>query len=142
MITELPTDEQIEKWKALFTEYGKIFTPNRKSGAEIDEYFRNKYGLKPLKSAEFASVVEWNILNNEAFREKLRGEKPQINCYDLNGVFVGIDLVSGEFFVESDDIGKAALIYDDLFLFRGLDESDLKNFVLVGQYAELKNDRS
>ena len=59
-------------------------------------------------------------------------------CYEKNGVLLGIDLVSGEFFVESRNPEKAAALYDDLFVFRGLDESDLKNDVLVGQYLELK----
>lgn len=140
MITKLPTDSQIKRWKAIFREYGAKLTPNRKSGTEIDGYFRNKYGCQPVISEKFASVVEWNILNNEVLSEKLCGAKPEINCYELNGVSVGIDIVSGEIFAESEDMEKAAVIYDDLLVFRGLDESDLKNYVLVGQYSEVKND--
>ena len=142
MITKPPTDEQLRKWRELFQKYAAKLTPNRKSGAEIDAYFQNEYGCKPIVCPKFASVVEWNILHNQVFAEKLCGAKPKINCYRVGGALVGIDLVSGEFFAESDDIPKAAKIYDDLFVFRGLDQSDLQNFVLVGQYLELKNDRS
>lgn len=140
MITKSPTAGQLKRWKALFEEHGAALTPNRKSGAEINGYFRNKYGCAPIVSHPFASAVEWNILQNAAFRERLYGTKPNVSCYEINGVFVGIDLVSGEFFVEGDDVEKAAVLYDDLFVFRGLDESDLKNYVLVGQYWELNHD--
>ena len=34
-------------------------------------------------------------------------------------------------------IGKKTSIFDDLFLYRGLDENDLNNFVMVGQFLEL-----
>ena len=138
MITKCPTNEQLKRWKALFEANRAKLAPNRKSGPEIDGYFCRQYGCEPVVSENFASVVEWNILHNEVFREKLRGKKPEIRCYEKNGVLLGIDLVSGEFFAESSEMEKAAALYDDLFLFRGLDESDLKNFVLVGQYLELK----
>ena len=138
MITKCPTNEQLKRWKALFEANRAKLAPNRKSGPEIDGYFRRQYGCEPVVSENFASVVEWNILHNEVFREKLHGVKPEIRCYEKNGVLLGIDLVSGEFFVESRNPEKAAALYDDLFVFRGLDESDLKNFVLVGQYLELK----
>lgn len=139
MITKMPTDAELKKWKSLFDEYGAKLTPNRKSGREIDEYLNGKYDCKPLNSKKFASVVEWNILNNPPLKIKLNGEKPDVKSYTVNGALVGIDLVSGEFFVECEDADKAALIYDDLFVFRGLDEDDLKNFVLVGEYLLLKN---
>lgn len=138
MIIKYPTNEQLKRWKNLFEANGARLTPNRKSGSEIDGYFRSQYGCEPIASEKFASVVKWNILHNEVFCEKLRGAKPEIRCYEKNGVLLGIDLVSGEFFAESNDPEKAAALYDDLFVFRGLDESDLKNFVLVGRYLELK----
>ena len=34
-------------------------------------------------------------------------------------------------------IGKKTSIFGDLFFYRGLDENDLKNFVMVGQFLEL-----
>ncbi len=138
MITKRPTNEQLKRWKALFEANRAKLAPNRKSGPEIDGYFRSQYGCEPVVSENFASVVEWNILHNEVFREKLSGAKPEIRCYEKNGVLLGIDLISGEFFAESSEMEKAAVLTDDLFLFRGLDETDLKNFVLVGQYLELK----
>lgn len=49
-------------------------------------------------------------------------------------MFVGIDLVSGYFYVEGSEE-----IYDDLFAFRGLDERDLDNFFLVAEYVKCTN---
>lgn len=39
-------------------------------------------------------------------------------------------MVSGEFHVESEDINKSIPIYDDLFVYCGLDEEDLKKLFL------------
>ena len=39
-------------------------------------------------------------------------------------------------------IGKKTSIFDDLFLYRGLDENDLKNFVMVGQFLELAEENN
>ncbi|NLE26263.1 MAG: hypothetical protein GX625_13140, partial [Clostridiaceae bacterium] len=50
---------------------------------------------------------------------------------------VGIDLLSGYFQVESGETEQMVPIYDDLFVYRGLDATDLKNFALVGQYLEM-----
>lgn len=137
MITEKITKNQIEKWKSLYENYNGKLESNRKSGAEIDEYFKGKYAYKSINSEKFKAIVEYNILNNDFSREKLKGKKPNVNCYAVGEIYVGIDTVSGEFHVECEDIQKASAIYDDLFLFRGLDETDLKNYVLVGQYIEL-----
>ena len=53
---------------------------------------------------------------------------------------MGIDLVSGYFHVESPDRKEMERIYDDLFAFRGLDETDLQNYFLVAQYLLCKKD--
>ena len=137
MITEKVTKKQIEKWKSLYENNVGKLNPNRKSGVEIDEYFKNKYAYKSINCEKFKSIVEYNVLSNDFSREKLKGEKPNVNCYTVGDIFVGIDTVSGEFHVECENIENASAIYDDLFAFRGLDETDLKNYVLVGQYIEL-----
>lgn len=46
-------------------------------------------------------------------------------------------MISREFHVESEKTEKAVPIYDDLFMFRGLDCEDLKSFFLVAQYVKL-----
>lgn len=53
---------------------------------------------------------------------------------------MGIDLTTGEFHVESENIEKVIQIYDDLFAYRGLDAADLKNYFLVAEYIKLKQE--
>ena len=71
------------------------------------------------------------------------GTRPDIRCYRTGNALVGIDLVSGAFHVEAVDMAEAIPVYNDLFVFRGLSEDDLKNFVLVAEYVRLtQNDRT
>lgn len=74
----------------------------------------------------------------EYFHENA-GNINDIVSYTLNGdIFVGIDLKTGFFHIESDDVRKSIPIFDDLFITRGLSVDELRNFVIVGQYLELK----
>ncbi|MCH5199916.1 MAG: hypothetical protein J1F60_03060 [Oscillospiraceae bacterium] len=139
MLTTEPTEETVREWKSIHAEYREKLKPNRKTGVQVKEYFTKKYSPEQYDSAEFASVVEYNIVMNEHEREKLpEDELPQIATYKLGDgqVLVGIDLVTGFIHVECEDTVKAAEIYDDLFLFRGLDEKDIDNFFLTAQYIQ------
>ena len=143
MITALVPKEKMDKWKHYFEKYALSMRPNRKSGREIDEYFRAKYPYQVLDSGEFCAVVEENVMANEYFREKLLpGMRPQIKAYTIGDVYVGIDIGSGEFHIECEEIEKATPIFDDLFFYRGLDENDLKNFVMVGQFLEIAEENN
>jgi len=51
--------------------------------------------------------------------------------------FIGIDLSTGEFHIESENIEEVMPLHDDLFVYRGLDEEDLKNIFLVAEYVKL-----
>lgn len=138
MLTTEATPEMVAEWKQLFENYSADMQPNRKTGVEVDAYFRKKYPYQLLNSEEFCKVVESNIMQNDHVREKLpEGVLPEIRTYSIDGVLVGIDLNSGEFHIESEDIEKVAQIYDELFVFRGLDKEDLKNFFLVAEYVKL-----
>lgn len=144
MLTTEPTIEMIQEWKCIYNENRDKLKPNRKSGAEINAYFCNKYRFEKLDSLSFHDVVEFNIMKNESNREKLpQGAVPQIVAYKAkdSSVLVGIDLVTGFFHIEGKDINRVAEIYDDLFLFRGLDETDIKNYFLVAQYIQCLNNK-
>ena len=68
-------------------------------------------------------------MENEHFCSKLQdGTRPDIRCYRTGDVLVGSDLVSGAFHVEAADMEAAIPVYNDLFVFRGLNKDDLKNF--------------
>ena len=70
------------------------------------------------------------------------GTRPDVRCYRTGNALVGIDLVSGAFHVEAVDMAEAIPVYNDLFVFRGLSEDDLKNFVLVAEYVRLTQNDS
>ena len=142
MLTSKPTRKTVEEWKRIYNENRDSLKPNRKSGAEVNCYFRQKYGFEKYDSPIFCNIVKLNILENEHEREKLpKGREPQIETYTDGDstVLVGIDPVTGFFHIEGEDIEKVAEIYDDLFAFRGLDEEDLKNCFLVAQYVQCHN---
>ena len=140
MLTEEPTEEMVREWRRIHGEYRDRLKPNRKSGAQVEDYFIERYSPERYDSDEFASAVEYNIMMNEHNREKLpEGELPRIVTYKVNGgdILVGIDLATGFIHVESEDMERAAEIHDDLFLFRGLDEKDIDNCFLTAQYIQL-----
>ena len=139
MLTHQVTEEQLKQWKRLFDLYAASMLPNRKTGEELDEYFTSKYPYQMFESKRWESVVTENIMENECFREKVPQNMPlKIKSYSVGNVMVGIELLSGYFQVESEETEKTIPIYDDLFVYRGLDAEDLKNFALVGQYLEMK----
>lgn len=138
MLTIEPTSEMLAEWKRIFEIHNSEINPNRKSGVEIDQYFREKYVYQIFNDAAFQKVVALNITENEFYRNKLHKEVfPNIHTYKTGNVLVGIDLCTGEFHVESENIEEAVPIHDDLFAYRGLDEEDLKNIFLVAEYVKL-----
>lgn len=141
MLMYEPTKEMIEEWKAIFDQVRGTLRPNRKSGEEVDRYFREIYPWKEYTSPEFRQMLKTGILENEHTIKKLHGLRPDIRTYLVEDVLIGIDLISGEFHVESEDFDRMQEIYDDLFAFRGLDEEDLENFFLVAQYVKLHPDQ-
>ena len=138
MLIKEPTSEMIAEWKRIFEKYHSTLTPNRKSGYEVDNYFREKYSYQLFDNAEFQQMVSLNITENDFLRSKLpKGVLPNIQSYQTGNVLVAIDLCTGEFHVESENIEEAIPIFDDLFVYRGLDEDDLKNYFLVAEYVKL-----
>lgn len=141
MLTTKPTTGMIREWKNIYENYHDKLSPNRKTGEELKEYFCTKYQPEILDLPDFIDVVKDNIMLNEANKEKLpQGKLPQIATYALNNkkILVAIDLVTGFYQVEGEDMKAVAAIYDDLFVFRGLDEKDLQNYFLVAQYVICK----
>lgn len=139
MLTSEPTPDMINNWKKIYEDNKERLKPNRKSGSEVDSYFRNKYKPDCFDSEEFREIIRGNILQNQFNKDKLpQGKLPDIACYKVadGKVVVGIDLVTGFIQVESEDISEMEKIYDDLFAFRGLDEQDLTNYFLAAQYVE------
>lgn len=128
----------IKEWKRIFDENQRFMKDNRKTGIEVDSYFKNKYPFTTLESSEYADILTANIVQNEFNSKKLpEGKKPIIKTYRVDDVLVGIDIVTGYFQIECENIQKTAPIYDDLFVYRGLDKFDLQNYFLVAEYVIL-----
>lgn len=142
MLTQEPTPEMIQTWKHIFETHRAGIRPNRKTGAQVDAYFRSNYDYIEIERPSFADTITANILENMYYAAKCPGGKrPVIRTYNTGEVLVGIDLVSGYFQVECEKSEKAVPIYDDLFVYRGLDEIDLTNFFLVAEYVRLTGGR-
>lgn len=138
MLTTEPTQEMMTEWKRIFESRHADMRPNRKSGTEVDAYFRGHYPYQQFNSSEFREMVAAEIMENDFQREKLPEDMlPDVQTYIVGDILIGIDINSGEFHVESEDIDNTVSLYDDLFVFRGLDEKDLNNFFLVAEYVKL-----
>ena len=54
MLTVKPTAEMIAEWKRIFEAHHTAMKPNRKTGTEVDQYFRNKYAHQCILSQQIA----------------------------------------------------------------------------------------
>ena len=71
MLTMEPTKEMIAEWKQIFEMYRSSLVPNRKSGDEVDQYFREKYPHQIFDNAEFREIVSLNITENDFFSSQI-----------------------------------------------------------------------
>ena len=130
-----PTPEEVNEWRQIFKKYRGFLTPNRRTGRELDEYLRAHYDMKRVYSDELSEIVAGGVTDNEHDREKLpEGMEPEPVTYLLDDgkIFVGIDLTTGAFHVEGSEE-----LYNELFVYLGLDEKDLENCFLVAEYVKL-----
>ena len=136
MITSKVDEKKLRFWKELYEKKSKFLKPNRISGSDLNTYFQDKYPTQKYDNERFMEVVHLN--SKEHFHENA-GNINDIVAYTLNGdIYVGIDLKTGFFHIESEDVSKSIPIYDDLFITRGLSKEDIQNYVIVGQFLELK----
>ncbi len=151
MLTEMPTEEMISKWKRVYSEYRGKLKPNRKSSYELVEYLKNSYPLKEMDDRKFENMVTEEMMENDFSMEKLeKGKTPRIVSFKVLNIgdgerlykkqdkifkgldiIIGIDMETGYFHIEGSSI-----LYDELFKFRGLDEQDLSNYFLVYEYVK------
>lgn len=136
MITYEVDEKKLRFWKELYEKNFNFLKANRISGRELNIYFQKKYSAEIYDNEKFKEVVH---LNSKEYFHENAGSINDVVAYTLNGdIFIGIDLKTGFFHIESDDISKSIPIFDDLFITRGLSEEELQNFVTVGHYLELK----
>ncbi|KXL51705.1 hypothetical protein CLNEO_29100 [Anaerotignum neopropionicum] len=154
MLTQEPTKEMLEEWKAVWVRYKDKLKPNRRSGEELLGYLQKKYVLTEIHEKRAADAVIANVTMNEPYGEKLpmgavcqpktfflenvgegkifyRSEDKAAHIWgeEVTSIFVGIDMVTGFFMVEGSE-----LLWDEICAFCGLDEKDLQNYAIVGEY--------
>ncbi len=157
VLTKPITEEQLQQWRKIYEEHKNVLQPNRRTGAELLHYLRDRYVLTPIESAEALRCISDNVMHNEYHAEKLpAGALPHSVAFylknegagkrfystqnkddvevwggDITRIFVGVDLASGFYLVEG-----STLLWDELCAFQGLDERDLQNFAVVAMYVE------
>ena len=149
MLMQGATPEMVERWKEVWNEYKDKLLPNRKSGKEVVEYLKNKYLLEELHDDNANQVVINNVLYNKPYADKLpmgaemsavtfivenkdNGKflyENQDEVFKGINIFVGVEIKSGFFCVEG-----SSLLWDELYVFRGLDEKDIQNYFCVAEY--------
>lgn len=92
-------------------------------------YFRESYAYQRLEKAEPLKAALLNFTQDDGDK-KMRAEDAYANirCYRVEDVLVAIDVCTGNFHVECENIEKAVPIYDDLFVYRGLGAEGIKTF--------------
>ena len=89
MLTVKPTAEMLAEWKRIFEAHHAAMKPNRKTGTEVDQYFRNKYAHQVFNDAAFQEIVALNITENAFSRNKLpKGVLPNIKSYKTGNALV------------------------------------------------------
>jgi len=127
---------QLAEWQSIYIQNKDSLTANRLSGHQLDEYFRSRYAPSDYNNDKFRDIVYQSAKDTSD-----ETAITDIVTYCVDGkVLVGIDLRSGYFHVESENIEDSVPVWDDLFVKRGLNEEDMKNYVLVAQYVILKGE--
>lgn len=155
MLTQEPTPEMYAEWKFVWKQYKDKLKPNRKSGQELLGYLSGKYALTEIHEKKAMNAITFNVTMNKPLAEKLpNGAVPLPRAFFLENVgngavfyksenrdpvevfgeeipriFIGIDLASGYFMVEG-----SRMLWDELYAFQGIDESDIENPYCVAQY--------
>ncbi len=149
MLMKKPSKKDIRTWQNIYEKYKDTLVPNKKTGPEIVEFLKANYSVTEIASDDYGKIVADNILLNEFSKNKLKGATPYIRLFKVDDaklmnsqdkvfadmdIIVGIEMNTSYLFVQG-----SSTLYDELFVFTGLDEYDLKNYFLVAQYVQLKN---
>ena len=74
MLTHEPTAAMLREWKECWKLHSPRLHPNRKTGAELLQYVRERYSLTEMTGPEAAAMLEalrLNVLENPSLAEKL-----------------------------------------------------------------------
>ena len=143
------SQELIQEWKLVSTEYKPLLQPNKKEISEVIQYLKQNYRTNEDSSEKVKQVVIGNIIMNEPLSAKIpkgkellpivfrvlneeKGKKlyeEQEEVFENCPIIIGMEFETGCIFVE----GSSELA-DEITAFQGLDEDDLNNYYLVANY--------
>lgn len=150
MLMQEPTPEMVKSWKETYDTYRPKLRPNNKPMPDVIAYLKENYPVIERTEQNILLVIIDNVTLNEYSAHKIPPGKiplPQVfqikntgtgkNLYENQDeifkgctIIVGFELESGYFMVEG-----SSQLWDELFVFRGLDEDDLNNYYLVAEYV-------
>ncbi len=145
-----PTPEMVRTWRETYDTYRPKLNPNNKPIQDVIAYLKQNYPVRERTEKELLQVVTENVTLNEYSAHKIPPGKtpfPHVFQIENNGkgkslyenqdqickgctIIVGFELESGYFMVEG-----SSRLWDELFVYRGLDEDDLNNYYLVAEYV-------
>jgi len=120
-----------------------------KSSGEVISYVTGKYVTGKINSELYENTVTYNIFNNDFFREQIpEGKSPVSYIYKIKNTGKGIKLYENreKIFSNTDIIFGIELLtyyiyvegsselYDEIFVYRGLNEKEINNFYLFSKY--------
>jgi hypothetical protein len=150
MLMEEPTPEMVQSWKETYNTFRPGLKPNRKPIRDVIVYLKENYPVIERTEENLLQVVIDNVILNEYSAHKIPpGKTPLPHVFQIENttagkrlyenqddvfkgcdIIVGFELESGYFMVEG-----SSQLWDELFVYRGLDEEDLNNYYLVAEYV-------
>lgn len=92
-------------------------------------YFRKNYAYQRFEKAEALSATLLNFTQEDGDKKmRAAGARLNIFCYGVGNILIAIDACTGSFHIECEFIEIAGSIYDDSFVYCGLDAEGIKIF--------------
>jgi hypothetical protein len=152
MLIQEPTPEMVQSWKETYDTYRPGLKPNNKPIQDVITYLKENYPVIERTEENLILVVIENVTRNEYSANKIpTGKTPLSQVFQIENtgtgkslyesqdeifkgcpIIVGFERESGYFMVEG-----SSHLWDELFVYRGLDEDDLNNYYLVAEYVAL-----
>lgn len=127
MLTTKVTGKTIKEWKRLFEKYRYALKPNLKNKTQIYNFICSKYNIKVWDNSQ--SIEAFSIVKDEKSKFLYKNQdKAFKDCKEI------IFFFSDDIAVNFCNVEGSGYLWDECLAFRGLDDNDLKNYALVGQY--------
>ncbi|MCA1915145.1 hypothetical protein [Methanospirillum hungatei] len=140
----------VRNWRETYDTYRPKLKPNNKPIQDVIVYLKENYPVIERTEQNLLRIVYDNVTLNEYYAHKIPSDKiPLLQVFQIKNtgtekrlyenqdeifkgcdIIVGFELESGYFMVEG-----SSQLWDELFVFRGLDEDDLNNYYLVAEYV-------